>query len=72
MPYNDVTGRTDAAPLIPEEVQRQIVQDTVQQSAALQLFRRVNMSSKAYRMPVLSALPTAYFVNGDTGRKQTT
>lgn len=72
MAYNSVTGRTDAAPLIPEEVQRQIVQDTVEQSSALQLFRRVNLSSKTMRMPVLSALPTAYFVNGDTGLKQTT
>jgi HK97 family phage major capsid protein len=70
--YNSVTGRTDAAPLIPEEVQRQIIQDTVDQSAALQLFNRVNLSSKTMRMPVLSTLPTAYFVNGDTGLKQTT
>jgi HK97 family phage major capsid protein len=32
----------------------------------------VPMSSKTRRMPVLSALPVAYFVNGDTGLKQTT
>jgi len=30
------------------------------------------MSSKQRRIPVLSALPIAYFVNGDTGLKQTT
>lgn len=67
-----ITGRTDAAPLIPEDVQQQIQQDTVQQSAALQLFNRVNLSTKTLRMPVLSTLPVAYFVNGDTGMKYTT
>jgi HK97 family phage major capsid protein len=72
LPYNSVTGRTDAAPLIPEDVQRQIVEDTVQQSAALQLFENVPMSTKTTRLPILSALPVAYFVNGDTGLKQTT
>ena len=30
------------------------------------------MSRKQQRIPVLSVLPTAYFVNGDTGLKQTT
>jgi len=30
------------------------------------------MSSKVYKMPVLSALPMAYWVSGDTGLKQTT
>jgi hypothetical protein len=33
--------------------------------------QRVTMSSLTYRMPVLSALPSAYFVSGDTGLKQT-
>jgi hypothetical protein len=38
----------------------------------LQLFRRVPVGRAQVRFPVLSALPLRYFVNGDTGLKQTT
>jgi HK97 family phage major capsid protein len=42
------------------------------QSAALEIFTRLNIPTNQTRFPVLAALPTAYFVSGDTGVKQTT
>lgn len=72
MPYDNIISRTDAAALIPEEVAAPLLQGATEQSAALTLFRRVPMSRSQTRIPVIAALPTAYFVNGDTGLKQTT
>jgi len=72
MAYNNVIDRNDAKALIPEEVSREIVQGVAETSACLRLFRRLpNMSRKQQRIPVLSVLPTAYFVNGDTGNEDT-
>lgn len=72
MPYDGIITRNDAAALIPEEVSREIVQGVVTSSACMQLLRRLpNMSRAQQRIPVLSSLPTAYFVSGDTGLKQT-
>jgi hypothetical protein len=42
------------------------------QSAVLELGSKIPISRNQTRFPVLSALPTAYFVSGDTGLKQTT
>lgn len=43
-----------------------------QESAALTLCRNAQLSTKLNVQPVLSALPVAYWVAGDTGLKQTT
>ena len=72
MPYNNVISRTDAGALIPEEVSRDMIRRATDDSATLQLFRRIPVSRAQTRFPVLSALPVAYWVNGDTGVKQTT
>lgn len=72
IPYNNIVSRTDAAALIPEEVSRDMIRRATDDSASLQLMRRVPVSRAQVRFPVLSALPVAYFVNGDTGVKQTT
>ena len=71
MPYNNIISRTDASALIPEDVAADIIKRLPLASAALSLFRHVTMSRAQQRMPVMAALPVAYFVNGDTGLKQT-
>ncbi len=70
--YTDALAR-DASndPLVPTPVSAEIIQEMPASSAVLSLARRVPMSAKTSRQPVLSVLPTAYFVNGDTGLKQT-
>ena len=73
MPYNSVISRTDAAALIPQEISAEILKAVPQASAVMRLARKLpNMSTAQRRMPVMSALATAYFVSGDTGLKQTT
>jgi HK97 family phage major capsid protein len=72
VPYDSVTSRTDVQALIREQVSDIMLNSLQNTSAALQLFTRINVPTNQTRFPVLSALPTAYFVNGDTGLKQTT
>ena len=72
MPFNNLISRTDAGALIPEEVSKEMLRYTGGQSAALSLFRKIPVGRAQVRFPVMSALPTAYFVTGDTGLKQTT
>lgn len=81
MTFNARTPRTvpGGQPLIPEEVQRQIVQSVEVESAALNLMPKARMRRAQQRIPVLTQLPTAYWVNGSTsldqrdiGLKQTT
>lgn len=72
MAYNNVTSRTDAAALIPEDVSKEMLGKAVEESAALKMFKRVPVARGQLRLPILSALPVAYWVSGDTGLKQTT
>ena len=72
MPYNSIVSRTDAAALIPEDVSRDIIKTLPQSSAVMRLARRLTDMPRAQRrMPVMSALATAYFVSGDNSLKQT-
>lgn len=72
MAFNNLTTRTNVQSLIPEVVSNSMLTGLDAQSAALTLFPQVRMATNVTRMPVLGALPTAYFVTGDTGLKQTT
>ena len=72
MAVNNLIDRSGAEVLIPEEDSREIITGAEQSSVALSTFRNVRMSSKVRNMPIMTALPNAYWVNGDTGLKQTT
>jgi len=72
VPYNSLVSRTDTAALVPEEVSSAMLTSLSAQSVVLEMGQRIPMSRNQTRFPVLSALPTAYFVSGDTGLKQTT
>ena len=73
MPANSIINRTDLSGLIPEPVTREIIQGVTEGSAVLRMGRKLpNMTSKTQTMNVLDMLPMAYWVDGDTGYKQTT
>ena len=68
-----IISRENLSGLIPEPVTREIIQGVTEGSAVLSMGRRLpNMSSKTQTLNVLDSLPIAYFVDGDTGAKQTT
>lgn len=65
--------RADAEALMPEDAVRDIFQEVEQQSVVGQLARRLRNGTRSeMRLPVLDALPFAYFVDGDTGYKRVT
>lgn len=67
-----ITSRADAEAIIREQVVSTIFQDAPKQSVFMSLARKLpNMTSNQTRIRVLDFLPTAYWVDGDTGMKQT-
>jgi HK97 family phage major capsid protein len=70
--FNSIITRTDASPLIPEQTALEILKVLPQSSVALRACRTQRMSTKTFSQPVLNSFPVAYWVNGDTGIKQTT
>ena len=73
MPYNSIIGATQMGGMIPVEYAREIFNTTAEESAVMQLARRLpDMPMSTRVIPVQSALALAYFVTGSTGLKQTT
>lgn len=69
----NIIDRQKAEALIQEQVINTIQQEAPATSAFMQMATKLpNMTSGVTRMPVLSVMPSAYFVNGETGFKQTT
>ena len=69
----NITNRSDAEAIIREQIVSSIFQDAPQNSVFMSMARKLpNMTSNQTRIRVLDFLPTAYWVDGDTGMKQTT
>jgi len=67
-----IIERENLAGLIPEPATREIFQGVVESSAVLKVGKRLpNMTSQTQAINVLDMLPLAYWVDGDTGFKQT-
>lgn len=68
----DAILRSQAEGIIREQILDTIFQDAPKQSVVMTLGRRLpNMTAAQTKVPVLDMLPMAYWVNGDTGMKQT-
>ena len=68
----NIVSRTDAEAIIREQVVSTIFQDAPKQSVFMSMAKKLpNMTSNQTRIRVLDFLPTAFWVNGDTGMKQT-
>ena len=66
--YTGMITRPNATALIPAPVADTMIQGATENSAFLRMATRLpNMSSATLTLPVLSALPTAYFVTGEAG-----
>jgi len=68
--FNEMVGRTNVP--IPETVSTEIIKQAPQASVMLNRARKARMSTKTQKQPVLSVLPEAYWLAGDTSLKETT
>lgn len=71
-------GTTPDAREIPQIVAREVIEETVQASAAMSLFRTLDMGTVSHRLPVIASFPTARWLSGadqaakDSATKTTT
>lgn len=70
---NNIIGRAEVSDaLLPDQTVNEIIQTAPEQSVVLSRARPTRLTSKKAKQPVLDTLPDAYWVDGDTGLKQTT
>ena len=63
----------DIQALITPEVKNEVIEDIVRESAVLRYFTRLqNMTTSQRELKILDTLPVPYWVEGNTGFKQTT
>lgn len=68
----NMVNRADAEAVIREQIVKNVFQDAPKESVFMSLAKKLpNMTSNQTRIRVLDFLPTAYWVDGDTGMKQT-
>lgn len=68
----DAIKLQQAQALIEPQIQKSILQDVPKSSIFMQLAKKLpNMTSRQTKMRVLDLLPMSYWVDGDTGYKQT-
>lgn len=72
MAFNSAILREGATALIPEEFSTALIKELKNESIVMGTFPRIPVSRAQVRMPILGALPVAYFTGSDTGLKQTT
>lgn len=72
MAFNNLVSRTNVQALIPEVVSNEMLTGLTADSFVLNTFPQIRMATNVTRLPVLGALPTASFIQGDTGLKSTT
>lgn len=70
--YNQSISKADIAARIPEVVSPEMLTTLEAESAAVALGRKINVPTSQIRFPVVSALPSAEWIDGETGLKPTT
>lgn len=70
--YSNIVGSAEVADaMMPDQIIKDIIKETPKSSVLLTRARKATLSKKKAKQPVLSTLPEAYWVSGETGLKKT-
>lgn len=73
MEFRSIVGSADVTDaMVPDATVKEIIKEAPTTSVVLERGRQVPLSRKKSKQPVLSTLPEAHWVHGETGLKQTT